>query len=99
MISEQYSEMMKELLGSRYLEYEDLLNEKPYRGYRINHLKIDDDTFFSLYGLSHQKIPFIPCLIRHCLHLTHTQFVGCCRTAILLITYIDEIICHTCSID
>ena len=72
MISEQYSEMMKELLGSRYLEYEDLLNEKPYRGYRINHLKIDDDTFFSLYGLSHQKIPFI----RHGYYYQDTAAIG-----------------------
>lgn len=53
-----FDEQMKDLLGDEYDAYRKCLQEKPYRGFRINPLKTDEEQFFDIFHEPHEKSPF-----------------------------------------
>lgn len=46
MMKSEYINHMKDILKEEYPLYEKSLNNPPYRGFRINPLKITEDSFF-----------------------------------------------------
>lgn len=58
MIKEEYYTQIRELLGNQFTEYLELLEETPYRAFRVNTLKIDPEKFFELSGFRQKATPF-----------------------------------------
>ncbi len=54
----EYINHMKDILKEEYPLYEKSLNNPPYRGFRINPLKITEDSFFEETGWKKDKVPF-----------------------------------------
>ena len=58
-MNEEYRKRMQSLLGEKDCQrYFALLDTAPRRGFRVNTLKIDDDSLFALTHLEKEKTPF-----------------------------------------
>ena len=57
-MNEQFLNRMKDLLGDRYEEYVATLDLPPYKGFRINTLKISEEEFFERFPLRCHHSPF-----------------------------------------
>jgi NOL1/NOP2/sun family putative RNA methylase len=57
-MNEAYERRMQSLLNDEYEDYRAALSRKPYRGYRINTLKISKEDFFSTVNLPGERSPF-----------------------------------------
>ncbi|MEE8807079.1 MAG: NOL1/NOP2/sun family putative RNA methylase [Lactimicrobium sp.] len=58
-MNDTYRKRMQTLLGAEQCQqYFDLLDTEPRRGFRVNTLKIDDDSLFALTHLEREKTPF-----------------------------------------
>ena len=57
-LPDAYLEIMQALLQDNFSNYLACLEEAPYRGYRINPLKVDEETFFHEVPFPNEKHPF-----------------------------------------
>lgn len=58
MLSNEFLKQMEDMLGDEYPLYLSTLDNKEYRGFRINTLKIKEDAFLKLFPYSTTKSPY-----------------------------------------
>ena len=57
-MNNEFLARMKEMLGDEYPAYEASLEQPARRGFRVNPLKTDPDSLFSIVNLSREKSPY-----------------------------------------